>query len=157
MKVHRGFIKDIFENTLEEIFDHTARIHKDSMEIKSLKTELTDFNLKLTPIKINRKKKQAKSMYDLEVFFDEDDIVIDIMNIKMTGDGKVKDMNTQNDQIVKFNGIVEIAQIILELSETINSENDMIPKINVLDVIFEINNDDMHVQTFGDIPLFQAH
>lgn len=33
-------------------------------------------------------------MYDLEVFFDENDAVIDIMNIKMTGDGKVKDLNT---------------------------------------------------------------
>lgn len=112
---------------------------------------MTDVKLKIQPS--HGKWKELR----LEMIVDEGQVVLEMHELQFSGSSKVKDPETNKQERIEFTAPISTCQIVLTLGEEYAQWGSLYPRVNVDQVVFQVQNDLIVVSAFGDLPLYKSH
>ena len=150
-RFHKDFIKDIFEKNLRMIFERTERLQMKDIYLQDLGTAMTNVKMSIQP-----RIKQWEAL-QMELLFDEDQIIMEMHDLEFSGQGFIQDPDSGARERVEFNAPIYSAQVILQMGEELSHWGSLYPRLRVVDVIFSIEEENVVVSAFGDLPLYKSH
>jgi len=150
MKIYKDFFKELLQNNMEAFFTRAATKNMRDIDIPELRTKLTNVQISL----------QAKGadfdLLDLDTFFDNGNILLEMLNLEFSGDGEIIDPQTGAKERVEFSGPLSVTKIAMKSGSQMR-DNLSIPSLDIQDVSFEVIPNQIVVSTFGDLPLYKSH
>lgn len=116
VKVYKDFFQEVMQNNMEAFFLRAGRKNLRDIELPSLRTKLEQAQISLRPIGGDYE------MMDMQVFFENDNVLIEMINLEFSGDGTITDPNTQAKERVEFSGPLSVTKIQMKSGKQ-NSNN----------------------------------
>ena len=92
----------------------------------------------------------------LEVFFDEGNIILEAHDLEFSGRGEIP-LKGKGEERVEFHAPISTCQIVMSVAEEYATWGSVYPRINVDQVMMNIDEQLITVSAFGDLPLYKSH
>lgn len=112
---------------------------------------MTNISIKVQPRNENWEDLQ------LELFFDEGQLVLEGHELEFAGSGMVVDPQTKAVEKVEFRAPLTTMQIVMTLGEDYAAWGSLYPRILFDEVVFQIDEQLITVSAFGELPLYKSH
>ena len=86
---------------------------------------------------------------ELELFFDEGLITLEMHDLVIAGNGMIKDPETQFIEVIQFSGPIQTGNIIIKPEEIIKENGDMYPKFFIDEVNLVLDEANTNVVAHG--------
>ena len=92
---------------------------------------------------------------DTDVFFDDDNVIISISNLKYGGKGMITDMETNVKESIQLDSMLEPVQIVFKLG-TKEEKGKIYPKVDVVSTKLKVIPGTIVIDAKGDLPIYKA-
>ena len=150
-RIYKDLIEKIFSKNLKIILDHAEKSQNKDVSLYDLNTVMTNISIKVQPRNENWEDLQ------LELFFDEGQLVLEGHELEFAGSGLVVDPTTQAVEKIEFRAPLTTMQIVMTLGEDYAAWGSLYPRILFDEVVFNIDEQLITVSAFGELPLYKSH
>ncbi|CDW83288.1 UNKNOWN [Stylonychia lemnae] len=149
VRFYKRFIQDAFQKNLRNIFEQSQDFQVKDIYLKDLGTKMTSVQVQVFPKDYN----YASS--EVEVFFDEGQILLEMHDLYVGGSGLIVDPENGNIENVTFTAPIKTGQIFITPSETIR-HSELYPKFMIDEVNIVIDEASIIATAHGKTPLFKT-
>ena len=108
-RIYREFVKDLFEKNLEMIFKKSEDLQIKDIRLPDLDTQMTNVSLSVQP------RVKSWDNLQLEVFFDEGQIIMEMHDLEFAGNGTIIDPQSEIKERIEFHAPINTAQVVMSL------------------------------------------
>eukprot|EP00347_Sterkiella_histriomuscorum_P009557 403340748 len=149
IRLYKSLLQDLFQNNLKIIFDQASKLSVEDAYLSDIQSSMKDISIKLTPSNPDLKQNEV------EVFFDEGQIMLEMHNLQINGHGMLKEPEFGFLEQISFQAPVQTGQIIITPTETVRNSN-MYPKFLIDEVNIILDESNIIVSAQGQVPLFKT-
>lgn len=150
--------KDVIQNFFSKNFDILlSRVEKD--QEKDVKLEelggvfMTDVHIGMRPAR----NLQWSELTPLETFFDDTAVIFEGHDLEFQGRANIQDPETEAIELITFHAPLSTCQIVISLGEEYASWGSLYPRLNIEQVLFQVDESLLSVSAAGELPLYQTH
>lgn len=86
---------------------------------------------------------------EVEVFFEDDKIILEMHDLELVGHGMVRDPEMGHLEILEFNGPISTGNIIINPEEVLNELDEMFPRFGIEEVNIVLDKANTIVMAHG--------
>ncbi|CDW76437.1 UNKNOWN [Stylonychia lemnae] len=150
-RINKDFIHNTFQKNMKLIFEQAETFQIKDVYLDDIQARMTNINLKIQPQ--NKNWENLK----LEMMIDEGQILFEMHELEFSGNGIITDPKTNKQERIEYTAPISTCQLLLSLGEEYATWGSLYPRINVDQVIFQVQENLIVVSAFGDLPLYQSH
>jgi hypothetical protein len=83
--------------------------------------------------------------------------MIEMHDLEFSGSGLIHDPESGKREKIEFSAPIRSAQVIITLGEYLAGWGSMYPRININEVMLAVEEENVVVSAFGELPLYKSH
>lgn len=151
MRVYKDLLQSVFSKNLKLILDRAEMQQEKDVYMDEIKSKLTNIEIKIQPRGADWESLQ------LELFFDEGQLILEGHDLEFTGSGSIEDPTTKAVEKIEFTAPISTCQILMSIGEEYASWGSVYPRFNIEQTQFVIDETLVIVSAFGELPLYKSH
>lgn len=127
--------------------------HLDTLTSRS--KYLTDINAQINTLTMNIVPEGSYDPENSDIFFDDDNVIISLTNLRYGGRGTITDMETNVKEQIEITSLLEPVQVVFKLGTKVE-EGKIYPKVDVVSTKLKIIPGTIQIDAKGDLPLYKT-
>jgi hypothetical protein len=111
--------------------------------LEELSTTMTNVGIHLRPTSSNY------ANLDLELYFEEGNIIIEMHDLEVVGSGLIKDPDNGNIEVINFSGPITTGNIVIHPEEELHQDGEMYPRFSVVEVNIKLDQTNVIASAHG--------
>ena len=151
VRVYKDFLQQFFSQNLRLVLERAQKSQLKDVHLQDIHSHMTQVDIQIQP------RNGDWQSLQLEMFFDDGQIVLAGHDLEFTGTGMIEDPGTRAQEKIQFTAPMSTMQMVFSLGEEYAQWGALYPRLNIEQVTFQLNEPQIVVSVFGNVPLYQSH